>query len=127
MSAVFCCKLSIKERASVPGEGRHVNTTVFLGSSAHLMKSSREKPHVRSATDASTTFGSGILARSAKLWHNAQYLQDKTFQIGRESWVLLLLLPKKYYCEVLISLARGYSKTFYCFRINTYSLTLHDQ
>lgn len=74
ISAVFCCKLSIKLRASVPGVGRQVNTTVFLGSSAHLIKSSLEKPHVRSATDASTTFGSGILARSARLWHKAQYL-----------------------------------------------------
>ena len=58
----------------MPGMGRQVNTTVFLGSSAHLMKSSLEKPHVRSATDASTTFGSEILARSARLWHKAQYL-----------------------------------------------------
>lgn len=70
MSTAFSCKFSIKVRASVPGDGRQVNTTVFLGSSAHLMNSSREKPHVRSATDAKTTFGSEILARSAKLWHN---------------------------------------------------------
>ena len=70
MSTAFSCKFSIKVRASVPGDGRQVNTTVFLGSSAHLMNSSREKPHVRSATDARTTFGSEILARSAKLWHN---------------------------------------------------------
>ena len=67
MSTVFCCRLSIKERANVPGEGRQVNTTVFLGSSAHFMNSSRENPQVRSATDARTTFGSGILARSARL------------------------------------------------------------
>lgn len=61
---IFCCKLSIKVRANAPGEARLVNTTVFLGFSAHFMKSSREKPHVKSATDAKTTLGSGILSKS---------------------------------------------------------------
>ena len=77
MSIVFCCKLSIKVRASAPGEGRQVNTTVFLGSSAHLINSSREKPQVKSATDARTILGSGTLARSAKLWHKEQCLQKE--------------------------------------------------
>lgn len=84
MSTVFCCKFSIKERARVPGEGRQVNTTVFLGSSAHFMKSSLEKPHVRSATDANTTFGSGTLARSARLWHKVQYLT--TLKLMHKIW-----------------------------------------
>lgn len=77
MSIVFCCKLSIRVRASAPGEGRQVNTTVFLGSSAHLTKSSLEKPQVKSATDARTTLGSGTLARSAKLWHKEQCLEKE--------------------------------------------------
>lgn len=77
MSIVFFCKLSIKVRASAPGEGRQVNTTVFLGSSAHLINSSREKPQVKSATDARTILGSGTLARSAKLWHKEQCLQKE--------------------------------------------------
>ena len=54
-SMVVCDELSIKERVGVPGDVLYVKTTVFLGLLDHSVNRSRENPHVRSATLASTT------------------------------------------------------------------------
>ena len=63
---------SISCRAKVPGDVRLVKTMEFLGLLHHWMKRSRENPHSRSGTLASTTYNR----------RREQFTWESTFKVG---------------------------------------------